>query len=110
MKDQLVNKDRSLVLKETAQAEGACLVGFANISCLGLPIIQKYPFAICFAIRHSDETVNHLPNDELWNKMSESLTEKAGIIYQKTQVLLESWGYRYSRIPSTTLPDELPVP
>jgi epoxyqueuosine reductase QueG len=42
--------------------------------------------------------------------MSSALTEKAGTIYQELQTLLESWGYRYSRIPSITRMDELPVP
>lgn len=101
---------RSSILKETAQAKGACLVGFADISGLGLPITQKYPFAICFAIRHDIETINNLPDDELWNKMSSSLTQKAGIIYNEIQILLEKWDYNYSRIPSTTRIDELPVP
>ena len=110
MKDPSIKKDRALILKETAQTNGACLVGFADISRLELPITLKYPFAICFAICHSDETVDRLPNDDLWNEMSSSLTEKAGVIYQEIQGLLESWGYRYSRIPSTTRIDELPVP
>lgn len=42
--------------------------------------------------------------------MSYSLTEKARRIYQVVQELLESWGYRCSRVPSTTRTDELPDP
>ena len=110
MINQSVTKERSIILKETAQAKEACMVGFADISCLELPITEKFPFAICFAIRHDDEVVNLLPNDELWNEMSSILTEKAKVIYQDLQKLLNSWGYQCNRIPSTTRIDELPIP
>jgi epoxyqueuosine reductase len=97
-------------IRELLEEKGACCIGFANVSDLGLSITQRYPYGICFAIRYDDTIINQLPNDELWNKMSSSFTEKAGTIYHDIQMLLESWGYRYSRIPSTTRIDELPVP
>ena len=110
MTDYLVNTKRTRMLKDTAYALEACLVGFADISRLDLPITKKYPFAICFALRHDDEVVNRLPNDELWDEMSLSLTEKARIIYTEIQIQLESWGYDHCRTPSTTRIDELPEP
>jgi len=92
------------------EAEGACCVGFADVSGLGLSMTREYPFCICFAIRHDDAVVNQLPSDELWQQMSSSLTEKAGHIYQAIQRLLESWGYHHRRIPSNTRKDELTNP
>lgn len=101
---------RTARIREVLDDEGACCIGFAEVSILGLAITRRYPFGICFAIRHDDEIVNQLPNDELWLKMSSSLTERAGHIYHAVQELLESWGYHYSRVPSTTRVDVLPDP
>lgn len=105
-----VAKHQTERIREVLEEKGACCTGFADISRLGLPITHKYPFGICFAIRHDDEIVNQLPNDELFVKMGSSLTEKAGHVYQAIQELLEAWGYHYSRVPSTTKIDELPDP
>jgi epoxyqueuosine reductase QueG len=110
MKISLNTGDTSLLLEGTIRAEGACLVGFADVSILGLPITHQYPFGICFALRHDNEAVNKLPNDEQWLKMASSLTQKAGNIYRIIQELIESWGYHYTRIPSTTRDDKLPDP
>ena len=103
-----ISSHRTLRIREVLEEEGACCTGFADVSKLGLPITRRYPFVICFTILHDDEVVNLLPNDESWNKMSSSLTEKTGRIYQAVQKLLESWGYNYSRVPSTTRVDVLP--
>ena len=105
-----LTKDRTSKIRSVVEAEGACCVGFADVSGLGLSMTREYPFCICFAIRHDDAVVNQLPSDELWQQMSSSLTEKAGHIYQVVQRLLESWGYHHSRIISTTRVDELPDP
>jgi len=107
---ELVTKERTSTIRGVLEAEGACLIGFADVSTLELPITREYPFGICFAIRHDDTTINQLPNDELWQQMSSSLTEKAGHIYRAVQGLIESWGYYSRRIPSTTRVDELPDP
>jgi epoxyqueuosine reductase len=105
-----ISSYRTSVIRTVLEGKVTCCTGFADVSGLGLPITNRYPFAICFALRHDDEVVNQLPNDESWDKMSSSLTEKARYIYQAVQELLESWGYQYSRIPSTTRIDELPEP
>ena len=105
-----ITKNRTARIRNVLEAEGACCVGFADVSGLGLPITHEHPFGICFAIRHDNGAIDQLPNDELWQQMSLSLTEKAGHIYQATQRLLESWGYHHRRIPSTTRVDELPDP
>jgi hypothetical protein len=105
-----ISKLRTERIREILKEKHACCTGFADISRLDLPITLKYPFAICFALQYDDEIVNRLPNDELFIKMSSSLTEKASHVYQAIQELLESWGYHYSRVPSTTKIDELPDP
>ena len=86
-------KDRTSKIRGVLEAEGACCVGFADVSSLRLPVTREYPFGICFAIRHDDAVVNQLPNDELWLQMSSALTDKARQIYQVVGGLLESWGY-----------------
>ncbi len=105
-----ITRDRTSKIRGVLEAEGACCVGFADVSGLGLPVTCEFPFGICFAIRHDDAAVNELPNDEPWLQMSSLLTGKAGHIYQAVQRLLESWGYHHRRIPSTTRVDELPDP
>jgi epoxyqueuosine reductase QueG len=101
---------RISMIKEDILEQGACCVGTADVFNLGLPITRQYPSAICFSIRYDDEAVNQLPNDELWNEMASSLTERARQIYDRVQELLGSWGYHYSRIPSSTRIDQLPDP
>jgi epoxyqueuosine reductase len=98
------------IIRKTLEENGACCVGFADISILGLPITHKFRFGICFGIHHDDEIVEELPNDEKWIKMSELLTEKAARIYQIIQNLIGKWGYHSSRVPSVTRIDELPEP
>jgi epoxyqueuosine reductase len=110
IKPEAMIKKRTARIRDILEQEGVCCVGFADVSFLGLPITREYPFGICFAIRHDDAVVDQLPNDELWQQMSSSLTEKTGYIYQTVQGLLESWGYHHRRIPSTTRVDELPDP
>lgn len=110
IKSEAIIKDRTTRIRDILEQEGACCVGFADVSILELPITREYPSGICFAIRHIDATVDQLPNEELWQQMSLSLTEKAGLIYQTVQELLGSWGYHHRRIPSTTRVDELPDP
>jgi epoxyqueuosine reductase len=107
---EFIARQRTAIIKENLEKKGACCVGFADISRLDLPIAHKYPSGICFAFRHDDEVVNQLPIDELFIKISSSLTEKAGDAYRSVQKLLDAWGYHYSRIPSTTKIDELPDP
>lgn len=75
-----VARDRTSEIRGVLEAEGACCVGFAGVSCLGLPVTREHPFGICFAIRHDDAVVNQLPNDEPWQQMSSSLTGKATYI------------------------------
>lgn len=109
MKQSIFNY-RTGKIREILEQKGACSVGFANLSKVGLPITNKYRFGICFAIRHDDEIVNQLPNDESWGKMSSSLNERAGQMYKTVQELFDKWGYNYSRVPSTTRIDKLPDP
>ena len=106
----MVQQKNTQILKDTLRADGACLVGFADVSILGLTITREYPFGICFTLRHDNEAVNKLPNDEPWLQMASSLTQKAGNMYRVVQDLIESCVYHYMRISSTTRYDELPDP
>jgi epoxyqueuosine reductase len=103
-------KQQTRTIRKILDKNNACCIGFADISGLELPITYKYPFGICFGLHYDDEVVNQLPNDESWIKMSSLLTEKAGRIYKIVQMLIETWGFHSSRVPSTTHIDELPEP
>ena len=103
-------REKTGIIRKILEENGACCIGFADISRLCLPITHKYPFGICFALRYDDQIVDNLPDDEQWLNMSASLTEKAGFTYQIVQKMIESWGYQFSRVPSTTRVDELPDP
>ena len=105
-----ITKDRTSRIKDVLDAEGACCVGFANVSTLGLPVTREDPFVICFAIRYDDAIVNQLPNDEPFLQMSSVLTDKARQIYQVVGGLLESWGYHHSRVPSSIRQEDFPDP
>lgn len=106
----LITKDRTSKIRGILEAEGACCVGFADVSSLRLPVTREYPFGICFATRHDDTVVNQLPNDELWLQMGSSLTDKAKHIYQAAEGLLQSWGYHHRRITSGIREDDFPDP
>ncbi len=110
MGKMLIMKDRTLKIRKIIEAEGACIVGFADVSGLGLPVTREYPFGICFAIRHDDTAVNQLPNDEPWLQMATSLTDKAKYIYQAIEELLRSWGYQLKRVDSGIQQDDFPDP
>jgi len=97
-------------IRGALEAEGACLVGFADISRLGLPVTHEYPFGICFAIRYDDAVVNQLPNDEPWLQMASSLTDRAKHIYQVMEELLQSWGYHLKQIDSGIRQEDFPDP
>ncbi len=105
-----ITRDRTSKIRDVLEAEGACCVGFADTSRLGLQVTHKHPFGVCFAIRHDDAIVNQLPGDELWQQMSSSLTDKARHMYQAVDGLLESWGYRHRRITSGIREDDFPDP
>lgn len=105
-----ITKDRTSKIRGVLEVEGACCVGFADVSRLSLPMTCEHPFGICFAIRHDDVVINQLPDDEQWQQMSSSLTDKARHIYQAVEGLLESWGYQHRHITSGIREDDFPDP
>jgi len=105
-----ITKDRTSKIRGILEAEGACCVGFADVSSLGLPVTREYPFGICFAIRHDDEVINELPNDGPWLQMASSLTNKARNTYQAMEETLQSWGYHLKRVDSGIRQDNYPDP
>lgn len=95
-------------LRRVMIEKGACLVGFADVSVLGLPITSIHPRGICFALRHDDQAVDALPDDLKWLEMSTKLGTQSRQVYAAAEAMLDSWGYRHTHITSKTLSDELP--
>jgi epoxyqueuosine reductase QueG len=103
------------VLRRALHEAGACLVGFADLSCLDNEVTGGHSFGIAFGLEHDASVVERLPLDEPWSQMTVALSKKARGIYAIAGTLLEGWGYRYTRIssplPRHRLPDlreELP--
>ncbi len=99
---------RTSQLRTALEQKGASLVGFADVSALGLEMAEKVPFGICFALRHDDLAVEKLPSDEPWLEMSSRLRDKARALYRTAESLLDAWGYRHKRTTSGIPPDDLP--
>lgn len=87
---------------------GACLVGFADLSCLDTNVTKGYSFGIGFGLQYDLDAVDSLPHSELFQAMRTEVEEKAKKLYAVAGPLLDSWGYRYTRISSGVPRDELP--
>jgi epoxyqueuosine reductase len=101
------SRDRTAIIRDALESDGACCVGFADVSGLELPMVREYPIGICFSIRYDDAAVNQLPDDEAWMQMSSSLAGDAEHIYCTAESLIESWGYRHRRVASGRHSDDL---
>lgn len=99
---------RSSLLRSALEKGGACLVGFADVSQLDMPMTREYPSGICFALRHHDAAVDALPSDEAWMEMASALTAQAKEICRTAENLLASWGYRCRKITSHLLAEAMP--
>ena len=111
----LNTQDRTERLRSALMEAGACLVGFADLSCLDANVTKGYSFGISFALQYDLDVVDSLPHAELFLTMKAEIEEKAKKLYAITTELLNSWGYRHTRIssgvPANKLPDlreELP--
>jgi hypothetical protein len=86
----------------------ACLVGFADLSCLDANVTRGYSFGIGFALQYDLDAVDSLPHAELFSAMKAVIEEKAKKLYTIAAALLDNWGYRHTRISSGIPSDELP--
>ncbi len=103
----VITMDRTARIRDILKQEGACCVGFADVSSLGLQMTREYPFGICFAIRFDDSAVNELPYDEPWRQVSSSLAGKARQIYRAVESFIELRGYHHRRVASGVNSDNL---
>ncbi|MFQ6043854.1 MAG: 4Fe-4S double cluster binding domain-containing protein [Candidatus Poribacteria bacterium] len=101
-------QNRTEELRKALMEAGACLVGFADLSCLDTNITKGYPFGISFALQYDLDAVNSLPHEELFQTMKAEVDKKAKKVYAIAGRFLESWGYRHTRISSGVPTDELP--
>ena len=95
-------------LQRALMEAGACLVGFADLSCLDAKVTREYPFGISFALQYDLDAVDSLPHDELFLPMKAEVDKKAKEVYAIAGALLDSWGYRHTRISSGVPSGELP--
>jgi epoxyqueuosine reductase QueG len=72
----------SSVLKQIALGQGACVAGIADLSGFVVPPDDART-AIVFGLRYSDEAVEALPGENVWEPMAQSLSEKTLEIYSR---------------------------
>jgi epoxyqueuosine reductase len=108
MKEHSTIHTRTKELRNTLIDAGACLVGFADLTCLDTTVTRGYSFGICFALHYDVEAVDSLPDDKPFLKMSATLNEKTKTLYAIIATYLEDLGYHYARISSSIPADELP--
>lgn len=101
-------QNRTERLRRALMKAGACLVGFADLSCLDTSVTKGYLLGIGFALQYDSDAVDSLPHSELFHAMRAELDEKAKKLYAVAGVLLDNWGYCYTRISSSVARDELP--
>ena len=101
-------QNRTERLRKALMDAGACLVGFADVSCLDTNVTKGYSFGIGFALQYDVDAVDRLPHDESFLAMNAALSKKAKKLYAIAGTLLDCWGYRHTRISSGVPADELP--
>jgi epoxyqueuosine reductase QueG len=101
-------QNRAGQLRRALMKAGACLVGFADLSCLDANVIKGYSSGIGFALQYDLDAVDSLPHEELFLAMKADIEKKAKKLYNITGALLDSWGYRHTRISSGVPADQLP--
>lgn len=101
-------QDRTERLRSALMEADACLVGFADLSCLDANVTRGYSFGIGFALQYDLEAVDSLPHAELFLAMKAVIEEKAKKLYAIAAALLDNWGYGHIRISSGIPRDELP--
>ena len=101
-------QDRTERLRSALMEADACLVGFADLSCLDASVTRGYSFGISFALQYDLDAVESLPRAESFSPMKAAIEEKAKKLYTIATALLDNWGYRHTRISSGIPRDELP--
>jgi len=103
-------QSRAGSLRRTMMEAGACLVGFADLSCLSPEATKGYPVGIGFALEYDLDAVDSLPHKEPFLSMKADVEDKVKEIYAIMATVLDGWGYGYTRISSGVLPGEPPFP
>jgi epoxyqueuosine reductase len=98
---------RTTRLRDALIAEGACLVGFADVSGLQTDLVKGFPFGVCFAQAYDRKVINRLPEDVPFLEMNTCLGHSAKRLYDVAARFLEGWGYRWRRATSATPRGEL---
>jgi len=101
-------QNRTEKLRRALMEAGACLVGFADLSCLDANVTKGYSVGIGFALQYDLDAVDSLPRDESFSAMKARVDEKARRVYAIARELLDSWRYRCMRISSGLPAGKLP--
>lgn len=108
VEDPLEIHTRTKRLRNGLMKAGACLVGFADLSCMDTTVTRGYLYGICFSLQYDSDATNILPNDEPFLKISAKLRKKSNKLYEIITTYLGNLGYRCTRISSRPAADELP--
>jgi len=98
----------SASLRFAIRKAGACLVGFADLSALGVPAVREYQFGICFALRQDYAAIDALPEDKAWLEMGSRLADQSRAVYQAAEEVITAAGYRCRKITSNRAVGYLP--
>jgi epoxyqueuosine reductase len=103
-------QSRAGSLRRAMMEAGACLAGFADLSCLSSEATKGYPIGIGFALEYDLDAVDGLPHKEPFLSMKADVEDKVKEIYAIAAGILDSWGYGYSRTSSGVPTGEPPFP
>ncbi len=98
MAENILEKQEFLLRK--LYENGASLVGFGDVSFLGIEITRKFPVAISLGVKFEEKIVDNLHIDEesFHNHLVE-LNIPLERLMNTAQDLLSGWGYQYSAMP-----------
>ncbi len=103
-------QNRAGSLRRIMMEAGACLVGFADLSCLSSEETRGYPIGIGFALEYDLGAVDSLPHGESFLRMKADVEEEVKRICAIAAAALDSWGYGYTRISTGVPADRPPFP
>ena len=98
------NINKQQLLTETLQESGASLVGFGDVSVVGLELTKNFPVAISLGLKYDKQIVENLHIDETsfhnhLERLDVHMERLVGIV----ENLFSKWGYQYMAIPVNTL-------
>jgi epoxyqueuosine reductase QueG len=96
--------ERQIYLVRTLKEHGASLVGFGDVSVVGLELTSKFPVAISLGVKYDEKIVERLHvEEEAFHKHLVELNSPLKRLISITEGLLSEWGYSYETTPISFL-------